>query len=153
MSPQSQASAAPSESPTPDMTHKLIEENNGLKVEFYIFKKDLDAQHKVELACQEKNLERQNEQDTKNTVAKLRQDLDNTQRLMDKRLTETETSQYQTKTLEEQIKALREENEKLQQQPKGIPATFPHHHQHHMSPLCHHLEHIIQQCMGHMTPP
>ena len=41
------------------------------------------------------------------TIAKLRQDLDNTQRLVDNRLAETETLQYQTKTSEEQIKALR----------------------------------------------
>ena len=82
------------------MTHKLVEENNRLREEFHRFKKDLDAQHKVELACQKKNLERQYEQETKNTVAKLRQDLGNTQGLVDNRLAETETLQYQTKTLE-----------------------------------------------------
>ena len=67
------------------MTNKLlVEEYNRLREEFDRFKKDLDAQHKVELACQEKkNLERQYEQETQNTAAKLRQDLDNTQRLVD----------------------------------------------------------------------
>ena len=107
VSPQSQASAPPSESPTPDMTHKLVGENNRLREEFDRFKKDLDAQHKVELTCQKKNLERQYEKETQNTVAKLRQKLDNTQRLVDNRLAETETLQYQPKTLEKQIKALR----------------------------------------------
>ena len=82
------------------MNNKLVEENNRLREEFDRFKKDLDAQHKVELDCQKKNLERQYEQETQNTVAKLRQNLDNTQRLVDNRLAE-ETLQYQTKTLEE----------------------------------------------------
>ena len=59
--PQSQASATPPESSTPNMSHKLIEENNRLKEEFDRFKKDVDAQHKLELACQKKNLERQYE--------------------------------------------------------------------------------------------
>ena len=62
-------------------------------------------------------------------VAKLRQDLENTQRLVDNRLSETETLQYQTRTLEEQVKALREENERLKQQPP--PPPTPHHSQHH----------------------
>ena len=88
MSPQTLVSASPSESPTPDITHKLIEENNRLREEFDRFKKDLGAQCKVELACQKKNLERQYEQETKKTVAKPRQDLDNTQRLVDNRLAE-----------------------------------------------------------------
>ena len=39
VSPQSQSSAPPSESPTPDMTHKLIGENNRLREEFDRFKK------------------------------------------------------------------------------------------------------------------
>ena len=52
--PQSQASASPPEAPTPNMTNKLIKENNRLREEFGRFKKDLDAQHKVELACQKK---------------------------------------------------------------------------------------------------
>ena len=120
MLPQSQASAPPPESPTPNMSHKLVEENNRLREEFDRFKRDLDAQYKIELACQKKNLERQYEQETQNTVAKLRQDLDNTQRLVDNRLVETETLQHQTKTLEEQVKALREENERLKQQPGYI---------------------------------
>ena len=115
--PQSQASAPLSESPTPNMSHKLVEENNRLREEFDRFKRDLEAQHKIELACQKKNLERQYEQETQNTVAKLRKDLDNTKRLVDNRLVETETLQHQTKTLEEQVKALREENERLKQQP------------------------------------
>ena len=72
MLPQSQASAPLPESPTPNMTHKLVEENNRLGEEFDRFKKDLDAQHKVELASQKKNLQRQYEQETQNTVAKLR---------------------------------------------------------------------------------
>ena len=42
--PQSQASAPPPESPTPNMTNKLVEENNRLREEFDRFKKDLDAQ-------------------------------------------------------------------------------------------------------------
>ena len=50
--PQSQASAPPSESPSPNMSHKLVEENNRLREEFDRFKRDLDAQHKIELACQ-----------------------------------------------------------------------------------------------------
>ena len=50
------ASAPPSESLTPDMTHKLIQENNRLREEFDRLKKDLDAQHKEELACQKNNL-------------------------------------------------------------------------------------------------
>ena len=109
VSPQSQASAPPSESPTPDMTHKIIEKNNKLRGKLYIFKKDLDALHKVELACQKKKkLERQYEQETQHTFAKFRQDLDNTQRVVDIMLAEAETLQHQTKTLEEQIKALRE---------------------------------------------
>ena len=57
--PQSQASAPPPESPTPNMSHKLVEENNKLREEFDRFKKDLDAQHNVELVCQKKTLERQ----------------------------------------------------------------------------------------------
>ena len=133
MLPQSQASAPLPESTTPNMTDKLVEENNRLREEFDRFKKDLDAQHKVELACQKKNLERKYEQETQNTVAKLRQDLDNTQRLVDNRLAEKETLQYQTKTLEEQIKALREENERLKQQPPPPPT---HHSQYHAP---HHL--------------
>ena len=60
------------------MTHKPIEENNGLREEVDRFKKDLDAHHKIELACQKKNLERQYEQETQNAVAKLRQDMNNT---------------------------------------------------------------------------
>ena len=64
------------------MTNKLVEENNRLREEFDRFKIDLDAQHKVELACQKKNKERQYEQETQNTVAKLRQDLNNTQRFV-----------------------------------------------------------------------
>ena len=92
----------------------------------------------VELACQKKNLERQYEQETQNTVAKLRQDLDNTQRLVDNRLAETETLQYQTKTLDEQMKALREKNERLKQQPQATqlpsmhlpPPPIPQHSQH-----------------------
>ena len=79
--------------------------------------------HKVELGCWKENLERQYEQETQNTIAKLRQDLANTERLVDNRLAETETLQYQTKTLEEQIKALREENERLKQQPPHTPTT------------------------------
>ena len=154
--PQSQASAPPPESPTPNMSHKLVEENNRLREEFDRFKRDLDAQHKIELACQKKNLERQYEQETQNTVAKLRQDLDNTQRLVDNRLVETETLQHQTKTLEEQVKALREENERLKQQ----PPTHPHHHQHitvntkhHMSALHHQLKGISLQHTDHITTP
>ena len=58
---QSQASAPPPESPTPNMSHKLVEENNRLREEFDRFKRDLDPQHKIELACQKKNLERQYE--------------------------------------------------------------------------------------------
>ena len=46
------------------MTHKPVEENNRLREEFDRFKKDLDAQHKVGLACQKKHLERQYEQET-----------------------------------------------------------------------------------------
>ena len=69
------------------MTHKLSEENNRLKEEFDRFKKDLDAQDKAEVACQKKNSEREYEQETQNTVAKLRQDLDNTKRLVENRLT------------------------------------------------------------------
>ena len=154
--PQSQASAPPPESPTPNMSHKLVEENNRLREEFDRFKRDLDAQHNIELACQKKNLERQYEQETQNTVAKLRQDLDNTQRLVDNRLVETETLQHQTKTLEEQVKALREENDRLKQQ----PPTHPHHHQHitvnttcHMSALHHHLGDITLQHTDHITAP
>ena len=55
---------------------------------------------------------RQCEQETQNIVGKLRQDLHMTQRLVDNRLAEEETLQYETKTLEEQIKALRVENGK-----------------------------------------
>ena len=76
------------------MTNKLIEENNRLREEFDRFQKDLDAQHKVELACQKKNLERQYEQETQNKVTNLRQDLDNNQKLVDNRLAETETLQH-----------------------------------------------------------
>ena len=108
MLPQSQASAPPPESPTPKMTHKLVEENNRQREEFDRFKKDLDAQHKEELACHKKNLDTQYEQETQNTVVKLRQDLNNTQGLVDNRLAQIETLQYQTKTLEEQLKVLRE---------------------------------------------
>ena len=104
MFPQSQASAPLPESPNPNISNKLVEENNRLREEFDTFKKDLDAQHKVELACQKKNLERQYKQETQNIVAKLRQDLDRTKRLVDNRLAETEKLQHQTKTLEEQIK-------------------------------------------------
>ena len=154
--PQSQASAPPPKSPTHNMSHKLVEENNRLREEFDRFKRDLDAQHKIELACQKKNSERQYEQETQNTVAKLRQDLDNTQRLVDNRLVETETLQHQTKTLEEQVKALREENERLKQQ----PPTHPHHHQHitvnnkhHMSALHHQLKGISLQHTDHITTP
>ena len=132
--PQSQASAPPSESPTPNMSHKLVEENNRLREEFDRFKRDLDAQHKIELASQKKNLERQYEQETQNTVAKLRQDLDNTQRLVDNRLVETETLQHQTKTLEEQVKALREENERLKQQPPTHLPPPPTYHSQHQTP-------------------
>ena len=78
--PQSQAPAPPPESPTHHMTNKLVEESNRLREEFDRFKKDLDVYHKVDLACQKKNLERQYEQETQNTVAKLRQDLDNTEK-------------------------------------------------------------------------
>ena len=46
--PQSQASAAPPESPTPNMSHEIVEDNNRLREEYDSFKKDLDAQHKVE---------------------------------------------------------------------------------------------------------
>ena len=155
--PQSQASVLLPESLIPNMTNKLVEESNRLREEFHRFQKDLDAQHKVELPCQKKNLERQYEQETQNTVAKLRQDLDITQRLVANRLAETETLQCQTKTLAEQIKALREENERLKQQ----SPTHPHHHQHitvnttqHMSPLHHHhLKHITLQYVDHITPP
>ena len=111
---------------------KLIEENNRLREEYDRFKKGIDAQHKVELACQKKNLERQYEQETHNTVAKLKQDLHNAQRLVDNRLAEIET-------LEEQIKALKLENERLKQQPQATPLPpthlplppTPHHSQHH----------------------
>ena len=112
---QSQASAPLLEPPTPNMTHTLVEENNRLREEFNRFKKDLDAQHKVELVCQKKNLERQYEQETQNTVTKLRQALDKTQTLVDNKLAETETLQYQIKTLEKQIEAVREVNERLKQ--------------------------------------
>ena len=132
--PQSQASAPPSESPSPNINHKLVEENNRLREEFDRFKRDLDAQHKIELACQKKKLDRQYEQETQNTVAKLRQDLDNTQRLVDNRLVETETLQHQTKTLEEQVKALREENERLKQQPATYPPPPPTYHSQHQTP-------------------
>ena len=132
--PQSQASAPPPESPTPNMTDKLVQENNRLREELDRSKKDLDAQHKVELACKRKNLERQYEQETQNTVAKLRQHLDNTQSLVDNRLAETETLQHQTKTLEEQIKALREENERLKQQPPTHTPPPPTHHSQYQTP-------------------
>ena len=132
--PQSQASAPPPELPTPNMSHKLVEENTRLREEFDRFKRDLDAQHKIELACQKKNLERQYEQETQNTVAKLRQDLDNTQRLVGNRLVETETLQHHTKTLEEQVKALREENERLKQQPPTHPPPPPTYDSQHQKP-------------------
>ena len=99
--PQSQASAPPPESPNPN---KLVQENNRLREEFDRFKRDLAAQHKIELACLKKNSERQYHQETQNTVAKLRLDPYNTQRLVDNRLVETETLQHQTMTSEEQVK-------------------------------------------------
>ena len=57
------------------MTHKPIEENNRLREEFVRFNKDLDAQHKVELACQKKNLERQYEQETDRDITTPDQDI------------------------------------------------------------------------------
>ena len=53
--PQQQASAPPPESTTPNnMSHKLVEENIRLRKKCDRFKKDLDGQHKIDLACQKK---------------------------------------------------------------------------------------------------
>ena len=88
--PQSQASAPPPETPTPKMNHKLVEEGDRLREEFDRLKKDLDAQYKVKLACQKKNLE-------DNMSRKHRTHLPSsdrtwtTLRLVDNRLVDTET--------------------------------------------------------------